>query len=108
MAASSTLKHLDDENFETEIAKGVTLVDFYADWCGPCRMMAPIIEDLAKELSGKVKITKLDIEKAQKTTAHFNVTSIPTVVVFKDGKEVDRVVGLRDKETLKKLLLAVN
>lgn len=104
--AEST-KYLDDANFEQEIANGVTLVDFYADWCGPCRMMTPIISELATELEGRVKIAKLDIESAQKTTAMFSVTSIPTVIVFKNGKEVNRVVGLRDKETLKKMILAV-
>lgn len=105
---AGVMKHLDDTNFDQEIATGVTLVDFYADWCGPCRMMNPIIEELAEELEGKAKIVKLDIERAQKTTASFGVTSIPTVVVFKDGKEVNRVVGLRDKDTLKKMLLAVS
>lgn len=105
---AGVMKHLDDTNFDQEIASGVTLVDFYADWCGPCRMMNPIIEELAKELEGKAKIVKLDIERAQKTTATFGVTSIPTVVVFKDGKEVNRVVGLRDKDALKKMLLAIS
>lgn len=98
------LLYLDDANFEETISKGVTLVDFYADWCGPCRMIAPIIEELSNELHGTAKIAKLDVEKAQNTTATFQVTSIPTVIIFKDGKEFKRVVGLRDKETLKGII----
>ena len=100
------LVHLDDSNFQTTIAKGVTLVDFYADWCGPCRMIAPIIEELSTEFNGKAKIGKLDIEKAQATTSGFQVTSIPTIILFKDGKEVKRIVGIRDKETLKGMISA--
>ncbi len=106
--ASDALVHLDDENFETEIAKGTTLVDFFADWCGPCRMMEPIIHELADELKGKIKIGKLDIEAAQKTTATFQVTSIPTIIIFQDGKEVNRVVGLKDKESLMRLVGATS
>lgn len=96
--------YLDDDNFETSISKGVTLVDFFADWCGPCRMIAPIIEELSKEFHGKANIAKLDIEKAQDVASKFQVTSIPTIIVFKDGKEVKRIVGLRDKDTLKTLV----
>lgn len=98
------LKYLDDNNFQSTIEKGVTLVDFYADWCGPCRMIAPIVEELSTELDGKATIAKLDIEAAQKTTAQFDVTSIPTIILFKDGKEHSRVVGLRGKDDLKKLI----
>jgi thioredoxin 1 len=98
------LVYLDDSNFNTTIAKGVTLVDFYADWCGPCRMIAPIVEELSNELQGKATIAKLDIEKAQSTTAEFQVTSIPTLILFKDGKEFKRVVGIRDKDSLKNLV----
>ena len=98
------LTYLNDDNFENEVSKGVTLVDFYADWCGPCRMMTPIMDELAKEMQGKVKIAKLDIETAQKVTSNFNVTSIPTIILFKDGSEIDRVVGVRDKDFLKKIL----
>ena len=101
---SQQLLHLNDENFQTEIAQGITLVDFYADWCGPCRMMAPIVEELAEELNGKAKIAKLDIEAAQQTTSTFNVTSIPTMILFKDGEEVKRIVGVKDKESLTEII----
>lgn len=101
---SQNLKYLNDDNFEATIAKGVTLVDFYADWCGPCRRIAPLIEELANEVSGNVTIAKLDIEQAQKTTAEFQVMSIPTIIVFKDGKEHKRLVGLADKNTLLQLI----
>jgi len=100
------LKHLNDENFEKTIQEGVVLVDFYADWCGPCKMIAPIVEELAGEVKGKATIAKLDIEQAQQTTSNFHVTSIPTLILFKGGKEFKRVVGLKDKETLKALILS--
>ena len=103
---ANEIKHLDDDNFNSEISKGVYLVDFHADWCGPCRMMAPVVEEVANQLSGKIKVGKLDIDASQKTTATFNVTSIPTLILFKDGKEVKRVVGLKDADTLKKMISA--
>lgn len=101
---AANIVYLDDSSFKTTIGTGVTLVDFYADWCGPCRMIAPIIEELSNEFAGKAKIAKLDIEKAQEVTSEFQVTSIPTIILFKDGNEVKRIVGLRDKETLKGLV----
>ncbi|MBA2728521.1 MAG: thioredoxin, partial [Parachlamydiaceae bacterium] len=97
---SENVKHLDDANFNESIAKGVTLVDFFADWCGPCKMIAPIMEQLGGEFHGKATIAKLDIDSAQDTTSTFQVTSIPTIILFKDGKEVKRVVGVRDKQSL--------
>ena len=106
MAQQQQVVNLDDANFNSTISRGVTLVDFYADWCGPCKMIAPIIEELSNELKGKATIAKLDIEKAQTTTSQFQVTSIPTVIVFKDGKEFKRVVGIRDKESLKNMITA--
>lgn len=101
---SKNLVLLNDGNFESSISKGVTLVDFYADWCGPCKMIAPIIEELAVDFAGQATIAKLDIEQAQDTTSKLQVTSIPTIILFKNGKEVNRVVGLRDKESLKKMI----
>lgn len=101
---AANIIYLDDNSFKKTIASGVTLVDFYADWCGPCRMIAPIIEELSTEFDGKAKIAKLDIEKAQEVTSEFQVTSIPTIILFKDGNEVKRIVGLRDKESLKSLV----
>lgn len=98
---SDNLKHLDDENFQSTIAKGVTLVDFFADWCGPCKMIAPMIDELATEMKGQAIVAKLDIENAQQVTNQFGVTSIPTLIVFKDGKEVKRFVGVRSKDDLK-------
>jgi len=101
---AENMKHLDDSNFEGEVAQGVTLVDFYADWCGPCRMIAPIVEELASEMEGKASIAKLDIESAQKVTSNYNVTSIPTIILFKDGQEVERVVGVKDIDALRELV----
>ncbi len=103
---SENLCSFNDNNFESEIAQGVTLVDFYADWCGPCRMMEPVIDELAEELSGKAKIGKLDIETSQKTTSSYNVTSIPTMILFKDSVEVKRIVGVKDKDSLKEIILS--
>ncbi len=101
MAVSSHLKHLDDKNFAVETAHGLVLVDFFAEWCGPCHMQTPILEKLATELNGKVIIGKLDIDKSQQTSATFQVASVPTLVLLKDGREIKRFVGVRDAESLK-------
>lgn len=106
MAASQHIVHLNDENFSKKIEKGVTLVDFFADWCGPCRMLAPVLEQVAHDVKGKATVGKLDIDSEQKTAADFQVTSIPTMILFKDGKEVGRLVGLRDADTVKKFVLS--
>lgn len=91
-----------DADFEQLVEKhdGVAVVDFWATWCGPCRMIAPILEQLATEYDGKVKVTKLDVDSNQKTAARFNVRSIPTLLFFKDGKVVDQVVGAVPKSQL--------
>ena len=84
-----------DETFEAEIEKhaGLAIVDFWATWCGPCRMIAPILEQLATEYAGKVKVAKLDVDTNIRTATRFNVRSIPLLLFFKDGKVVDQIVG---------------
>jgi thioredoxin 1 len=84
-----------DANFESEVEKasGLTIVDFWATWCGPCRMIAPILDQISVEHAGKVKITKLDVDANIKTASRFNVRSIPMLLFFKDGKVVDQIVG---------------
>ena len=84
-----------DDNFAAEIEtyQGLAVVDFWATWCAPCRMIAPIVEALATEYAGTVKVAKLDVDNNQRTAARFNVRSIPTILFFKDGKLIDQVVG---------------
>jgi thioredoxin 1 len=89
--------HLTDESFARETASGDTLVDFWADWCGPCRMLAPVIEELAGEYEGRVKVGKVDTDACGELAESFGVTSIPTVILFRDGAEVRRFVGVRPK-----------
>jgi len=98
------IKKLTDDNFESEIASGITLVDFFAEWCGPCRMMTPILEQIASENYKGAAIAKLDIDSEQKTSSQFQVTSVPTLILFKDGKEINRLVGLRDADAIKEFI----
>lgn len=99
---------LDDSNFENEVVKSdvPVLVDFYADWCGPCKMMAPIIDELATEFDGKIKVGKLNVDTAQDTAAEFRVMSIPTLIYFKNGKPAQTMVGVTSKQKLEELLKA--
>jgi thioredoxin 1 len=91
--------HLTDKNFDETISKNkVVLVDFWAGWCGPCRALAPTIVELSNELAGKVLVAKLEVDENPKTAEKFQVQSIPTVIVFKDGCLVDRIVGLCPKK----------
>ncbi len=101
---AGSILYLDDNSFEQTIAEGVTLVDFTADWCGPCRMISPIMDELSADYSGKAKVAKLDVDKAQMVASKFNVTSIPTIILFVNGEEVKRVVGVRDKKTFQTMI----
>jgi thioredoxin 1 len=103
----SSIRPLTEASFQQEIASGVTLVDFHADWCGPCRMLAPVLEQVAKEIKGKAHIAKVDIDAEQKIASQFQITSVPTLILFKDGKEVNRLIGLRNADAVKDFVLSV-
>ncbi|MCX7631884.1 MAG: thioredoxin [Turneriella sp.] len=99
------VEEVTDSSFASKTASGVVMVDFWAPWCGPCRMVAPVLEDLQKEFEGKAKIVKLNVDENPETAMKFGITSIPTLVVFKNGELVDRTVGAAPKEHYKKILL---
>jgi thioredoxin 1 len=92
-----------DQNFQTEVLenKGVTIVDFWAPWCGPCRAVGPVIEELAGEYAGKVKIVKLNVDENSQTAGQYSVMSIPSVLFFKDGQPLKTMVGAQNKENYK-------
>ena len=102
----SNVVTLTEANFQEEVlnAKGPVLVDFWAAWCGPCKMIGPVVEELANDFVGKAKVAKLNVDEQGKLAQQYGVMSIPTLVLFKDGQETQRVVGFKPKAELAKLI----
>ena len=95
---------INDSNFDQMVLqdKKPVLIDFWAAWCGPCRMMAPIVDELAEEYNGRIKFVKMDVDQNPKTPSRYGIMSIPTLLIFKNGGPVSHIVGLRPKEELKR------
>jgi thioredoxin 1 len=100
--SSSKLIVVDDTNFEELVLNSdkPVLVDFWATWCGPCKIIAPTVEEIAKDYDGRAVVAKLDVDKAKETAIQYEVSSIPTLIVFKGGEEVSRIVGVQEKSVL--------
>lgn len=92
--------HATDQNFAQEISSGLVLVDFWANWCGPCKMIAPVLEELDQEMGSEVKIVKVDVDSNPATAAEYQIMSIPSLLLFKDGQLVAKTVGFQPKEAL--------
>ena len=97
---------INDASFKSEVTDSPipVLVDFWAPWCGPCKMIAPVLEELAQEYDGKAKIVKINIDDNQNTPSQFGVRSIPTLILFKNGNEVEKIIGAQSKDKLKALI----
>jgi thioredoxin 1 len=106
MVDESSLVHVNDKSFAAEVLNAdlPVLVDFWATWCGPCRSISPIVEELAKEFMGKVKVTKLNVDESPATPSQYGVRGIPTLILFKGGKILDQIVGAVPKARLKTMI----
>jgi len=104
--ASEKVVTLSEDNWEQEVLKSDTpvLVDFWAQWCGPCRMVAPVLDQIANEMDGKVRVAKLDVDSNQKIAYQFQVSSIPTFILFKDGQMADRMMGAMPKSAFESFI----
>ncbi|RSL33002.1 thioredoxin [Salibacterium salarium] len=96
--------NVSDQSFADETSEGVVLADFWATWCGPCKMIAPVLEEIDSEMGDQVKIAKLDVDENQETAGKYGVMSIPTLLMFKDGEVVEQIVGFQPKEQLVELI----
>lgn len=99
-----SVKQISDATFNNEIEAGIVLVDFWAPWCGPCKIIAPILDELSAEIGDAAKILKINVDDNPESAAKYNVMSIPTLLVFKDGQLVDQLVGVQLKEKLKAVI----
>ena len=104
MAETHNVQVINDGAFDKDVESGVTLVDFWAEWCMPCRMQAPIMDEVAKDFGDKVTVGKLNVDENPETASRFGITGIPTSILFKDGQEVRRFVGVQSKQTLVKAI----
>lgn len=104
---SDRIIHVNDSNFKLHISKGIVIVDFWAEWCQPCKMMIPVLNQIAEEEQGNVKVCKLNVDKVKKAAAKFAVKSIPTLILFKNGREMKRIVGVKPKSTVMKEVKAL-
>lgn len=95
------LKIVNSNEFKSEIEKDVVLVDFFANWCGPCKMISPVLEELQEELKDKVKIIKVDVDNSMEIAEQYNISSIPALIIFKNGEEVQRSIGFSPKQDIK-------
>ncbi|MCI7240691.1 thioredoxin [Aerococcus suis] len=98
------VKAITDQNFTEETKDGVVLIDFWATWCGPCRMQSPVVEELDDDMGDQVKFTKMDVDENPETAQNFNIMSIPTLMIKKDGEVVEQLVGYTPKEKLEQVL----
>ena len=104
-----SIAHVNDKNFNEEVLKAdlPVLADFFAEWCGPCKTVAPVLEEIAREYSGKIKVVKVDVDQAGSTATHFGIMSVPTLMFFKDGQVISQSVGAMSKYELKNKLKEV-
>ncbi|MGE5342680.1 MAG: thioredoxin [Candidatus Omnitrophota bacterium] len=100
MSDNKNVKHISDQEFDSVIGTGVSLVDFWAPWCGPCRSQGPILDRVATAMDGSVKICKINVDENQETARRFNISAIPSIMIFKDGKKVKSFVGLQQESVL--------